>query len=78
MTMKLVKKTAQYSIYKRGDERFAVKDANRQPINGEAKARILIDEELVKVLVPAKRPDEAAGDPEATAAAELEAPADAE
>ena len=31
MSMKLVKKTAEYSIYQRGDERYAVKNAARQP-----------------------------------------------
>ena len=47
--MKLVKKTEQYSIYKRGDERYAVKDVNKKPVNGEEKARILVAEDLVKV-----------------------------
>jgi hypothetical protein len=31
MTMKLIKKTAEYSIYQRGDERYAVKDAHKNP-----------------------------------------------
>ena len=35
MAMKLVKKTTDYSIYARGDSRYAVKDGNRQPVNGE-------------------------------------------
>ena len=54
MAMKLVKKTAQYSIYKRGDERYAVKDANKKAVNGEEKARILLAEELIKVTLSAK------------------------
>ena len=52
--MKLVKKTEQYSIYKRGDDRFAVKDANKKSVNGEEKARILVAEDFVKVTRPAK------------------------
>ena len=54
MAMKLVKKTAEYSIYKRGDERYAVKDANKKAVNGEEKARILLAEDLIKVTLPAK------------------------
>ncbi len=54
MAMKLVKKTAEYSIYKRGDDRYAVKDANKRPVNGEEKVRILLAEELVKVAAPAE------------------------
>jgi len=54
MAMKLVKKTAEYSIYKRGDERYAVKDANKKAVNGEEKARILSAEDLIKVTLAAK------------------------
>ena len=54
MAMKLVKKTAEYSIYKRGDERYAVKDASKKAVNGEEKARILLAEDLIKVTLPAK------------------------
>ena len=35
MAMKLVKKTDEYSIYQRGDERYAVKGADKLPINGD-------------------------------------------
>ncbi len=68
--MKLVKKTEQYSIYQRGDERYAVKDANKKPVNGEEKARILVAEDLVKVVLPAKPAVEEAPAVEAAAAAE--------
>lgn len=70
MPMKLVKKTEQYSIYKRGDERYAVKDVNRKPVNGEEKARILVAEDLVKVNLSAKPALEEAPAVEASAAAE--------
>ena len=68
--MKLVKKTEQYSIYKRGDDRYAVKDANKKSVNGEEKARILLAEDLVKVTRPAKPAVEEAPAVEACAAAE--------
>ncbi|MEM1143021.1 MAG: hypothetical protein AAGI88_10590 [Pseudomonadota bacterium] len=49
MTMKLVKKNKEYSIFKRGDDRYAVKDANKKPVNGEEKVRILLAEGLIAV-----------------------------
>ncbi len=52
--MKLLKKTTQYSIYQRGDARYAVKDARKQPVNGAEKARILLAEELIKATTPAQ------------------------
>ena len=55
MAMKLVKKTAEYKIFVRGDERFAVQDSSGKPVNGEEKVRILVDEELIKVTVPAPK-----------------------
>ncbi|MCB1855484.1 MAG: hypothetical protein KDI05_11425 [Halieaceae bacterium] len=54
MAMKLVKRTDQYSIYLRGDKRYAVEDAGKQPVNGEDKVRILVAEGLLKVAAPAK------------------------
>ncbi len=78
--MKLVKKTAEYSIYKRRDDRFAVKDAKKQSVNGEEKVKILVAEGLVEVKLPApveEAPEEEATAEEATAAAE-EAPAEEE
>ncbi|MBA6413738.1 hypothetical protein H2508_11520 [Parahaliea sp. F7430] len=60
--MKLVKKTAEYSIYKRGDERYAVKDANKKAINGEEKAKILAAEGLIKLTAPSPKAEEPAED----------------
>jgi len=59
MSMKLVKKTADYSIYQRGDERYAVKNAAKQPVNGEEKVKILLAEGLIKVTEPAAPEPEA-------------------
>jgi hypothetical protein len=49
MAMNLIKKTSEYKIFKRGDERFAVQDATGKPVNGEEKVNILLAEELIKV-----------------------------
>ncbi len=83
MAMKLVKKTAEYSIYKRSDDRYAVKDANKKAVNGEEKVKILLAEELIKVTLPAEpeeAPAEEAAEEEAaeTEAAAEEAPAEEE
>ncbi len=82
MAMKLVKKTDEYSIYKRGDDRYAVKGADKQPINGLDKARILVEEGLIKVTLPnpsaaAEEAEEVAAEaPEGEASAAAEAPAE--
>ena len=83
MAMKLIKRTAEYKIFMRGDERFAVQDSNGKPVNGEEKVRILVEEELIKVTVPAPKEEApgaavAASDEagEATADGAEEAPAE--
>lgn len=80
MAMKLVKKTDEYSIYLRGDKRYAVEDARKQPVNGDEKVRILVAEELVKVAVPPKKEEpvaeESADEAPAEEAAEVEASAE--
>ena len=52
MAMKLIKKSADYKIFVRGDDRYAVQDSNGRSVNGEEKVRILVEEELIKVAVP--------------------------
>ena len=52
MAMELVRKTAEYKIFLRGDNRYAVQNANGKPVNGEEKVNILIAEELIKVTAP--------------------------
>lgn len=61
--MKLVKKTAEYSVYERRDGRHAVQAKNGKMINGDAKVEILVTEKLRKA--PAPKPVEA--EPEAPA-----------
>jgi hypothetical protein len=53
MAMKVVKKTAEYTIYQRGDDRYAVKDARKKAVNGDDKVRILVAEGLLSVAAPA-------------------------
>lgn len=67
MAMKLVKKTGEYSIYQRSDERYAVKDANKNAVNGEEKTKILLAEELIKVTAAAPAAPEPAAAEEAPA-----------
>lgn len=67
MAMKLVKKTSEYSIYQRSDERYAVKDANKNAVNGEEKTKILLAEELIKVTAAAPAAPEPAVEEEAPA-----------
>ena len=82
MAMKLIKKMADYKIFMRGDERYAVQDANGKPINGEEKVKILVAEDLIKVTVPSPKEEapaeaeDAGADDEVEAAEAEEAPAD--
>ena len=39
--MKVVKKTSEYTISQRRDNRYAVVDANKNPVNGDEKVKIL-------------------------------------
>ena len=65
MAMKLIKKTAEYKIFMRGDDRYAIQDASGKPVNGEEKVRILVEEDLIKVTLPS--PEEEVAEPEDTA-----------
>ena len=67
--MKLVKKTAEYSIYQRRDNRYAVKSAAKKAINGEDKVKILLAESLITAPEP-KAPEPEAAEEEAEAPAE--------
>jgi len=60
--MKLVKKTAEYTVYQRRDERYAVEGANNKSINGDEKVKILVAEGLLKVALPKEPEPEAAAE----------------
>ncbi|CAA0079228.1 Uncharacterised protein [BD1-7 clade bacterium] len=65
--MSLVKKTAEYKIVKRKDDRYAVTTLAGNPINGEEKAKILAAEELIKLTAPRPAEEEAPAEDEAAA-----------
>ncbi|MEO0442506.1 MAG: hypothetical protein AAFZ92_02030 [Pseudomonadota bacterium] len=50
--MKIEKKTAEYTVFKRADSRYAVKGNNKKFINGEDKVKILIAEGLLEAPKP--------------------------
>jgi hypothetical protein len=68
--MKIVKKTAEYTVFQRGDGRYAVRGKGRTWINGDAKVEILYKEELLKKptpkveAAPEESAEEATGDAE--------------
>jgi hypothetical protein len=66
--VKVVVKTDEYTIYQRRDERYAVKDAAKAWVNGDAKVAILVQHELVQAPLPAAPSEE----PEAAADVEPE------
>ena len=79
MAMKLVRKTADYKIFLRGDNRYAVQNAAGKPINGEEKVNILIAEELVTVAAPPAPEPQVEETPEEAVVADVaeeEAPAE--
>lgn len=68
--MELVKKTKDYSIFKKRNARFAVKSPRGKAINGEKKAEILISEKLITVSLAKKAPEVAEEAPVEAAAEE--------
>lgn len=78
MALKLIKKTETHRIYQRGDDRYAVKDADRKPVNGDEKVAVLAAEGLIKVPAPkpVEEPVEETAEETAEAAAEGEAAAE--
>lgn len=79
--MSVVKKTADYQIIKRRDNRYAVKSAAGKSINGDDKVAILQAEGLIQVSAPkpepAPEPVQEAPEAEATAEEAGEAPDEA-
>lgn len=67
MAMKLIKKAGDFRIYQRGDDRYAVKNGEGKPVNGEEKVKILLAEELIKVTLPSEAPAEEEAPEEASA-----------
>lgn len=61
--MKVVKKTAEYTVFQRRDGRHAVR-ADGKWVNGEAKVEILYKEELLKKPEPKAEPEPEAAEAE--------------
>ena len=81
--MKVVASTDDYTIYVRRDGRHAIKGADKAPINGDDKVRILLEHGLVTAPAPKEpEPEEAPAEEAADAtdgdeaSAEEEAPAE--
>lgn len=47
--MKIIKKTTEYSIYKKRNARYAIKSSDGKWLNAEKKIEILQDEDLIKI-----------------------------
>ena len=57
--MKVVASTDEYTIYVRRDGRHAIKGADKAPINGDDKVRILLEHGLITAPAPkAPEPEE--------------------
>lgn len=63
--MKAIKKTAEYTVYQKRNNRYAVKGADAKWLNGDDKVKVLLAEELIKLSVAA--PVEAPAEEEAAA-----------
>ena len=55
--MKVLKKTDDYTIYQKRSGRYGVIDADKNPINGDEKVKILVAEGIVKQAVAAPEPE---------------------
>ncbi|MCI5071468.1 hypothetical protein MRY82_00810 [bacterium] len=55
--MEKVKKTKEYTVYKKRSGRFGVKNKQNQWVNGEDKVNILLKEKLIKLVEPKKAPE---------------------
>ena len=63
--MKVVKRTADYTVYQKRSERYAVQGKDKAWINGDDKAKILLEEGLIKVVLPKPPEPEPEPEPEA-------------
>ena len=70
--MELIKKTDNYTIYKKKSGRYAVKNKEKKYLSDKEKVEILLEEKLIK-LSPRKKPEEPAAEEAAPAAEEAAA-----
>lgn len=69
--MELVKKAETYTVYKKRNGRYGVKDAQGKWINGEEKVKILLNEKLIKT--PGPKPAQSTEEAQNDEAAEAQA-----
>lgn len=50
--MKKVQQAGDYSIFQKGSGRYAIKDKEKNWVNAEEKAKILLDAGLIKISAP--------------------------
>jgi len=75
--LKVVASTDEYTIHQRRDGRYAITNAAKQAVNGDAKVEILLKHELIKAAPPpAPEPEPAPEESTDAAAEEAEAPAE--
>jgi len=74
--VKVVLKTDEYTIFQRRDERYAVKDADKAWVNGDAKITILLENKLIEAAAPKQPEPEPEPEPEVEAPVAEEASAD--
>lgn len=65
--MKELKAVGEYKIYEKRSGRYAVRDANKAYLNGDDKAKVLLDAGLIKLPEPKPAPVEEAVAEEASA-----------
>lgn len=77
--MKVIARTDEYTIYQKRNERYAVKDARNDWVNGNEKVAILLEHKLIEAPVPkAPEPEEPEAAAEEAAAEETAAEEGAE
>lgn len=76
--MKAIKKTKEYTIFEKRSGRFAVKNDKKKWVNGDDKVRILVEEKLLKVTLPAPKEEPAPEETETAETAEAAAETPAE
>lgn len=63
--MEVVKKTSEYTVFKKRSGRFGVQNKEKKWVNGDEKVKILLDESLIKAPTPKKPEAPAAEEPKA-------------
>lgn len=53
--MKVTKKTAEYTVYQKRNNRYAVKGADSKWLNGDDKVKVLLAEGLIKLTAAAAK-----------------------